>query len=146
MKQSIVIVFLLLQSLGAWAQEGLQVASLFDGRYKKNHNAIEVLVKGDKLASYHLTLFRSLTLKDEPKTFKEIERLVQADAEVAIDKEVGLLGQDLYYGFYCFAPLKKRNRYLYYRNASLKEGGEQEVTVVYMEGYATLDELKKMFK
>jgi hypothetical protein len=28
----------------------------------------------------------------------------------------------------------------------LKERGKSEVTTVYMEGYATMEELKKMFK
>jgi hypothetical protein len=146
MKQILWIIIALCHSCFIWSQEGLQVALLFDGPYKKKHNAIEVLVKGEQLSSYHLTLFRSLTIKNDPEAFKEIERCVKVDAKEAIDKEEGMLGQELYYGFYCFPPEKKQNRYLFYRNTYLKERGKSEVTTVYMEGYATMEELKKMFK
>ncbi len=146
MKRILWIIITLCHSLWVWSQEGLQVATLFDGPYKKKHNAIEVLVKGEQLSAYHLTLFRSLTIKDDSVAFKDIERCIQADAKKAIDKEEGMFGQELYYGFYCFPPQKEQNRYLFYRNASLKERGKPEVTTVYMEGYATMDELKKMFK
>ena len=48
---------------GLHAQEKLRSKVLFDGRYNNREGAVEVLVKGKKLAPYHLTLFRSLTLQ-----------------------------------------------------------------------------------
>ena len=38
-------------------------------------------------------------------------------------------------------------RYIFYRNTNAKKDAKSnEVTLVYMEGYATLDEIEKMFK
>lgn len=147
MKQMILwILFSCLAVPELWAQEGLNISRLFDGRYKQKANAIEVLVKGRKLKPYNLTLFQSLTVKGSPEEFRQIEELVTRDGQQATDKETGMIGGKLYYGFYRFAPLKDRHRYLFYRNSSLRKVESAEVTVVYMEGYATLEELKQMFK
>lgn len=129
-----------------YAQEGLNVGRLFDGRYQSDPNAIEVLVKGKKLEPYQLTLFRSLTVKNAPQAFEQIEKWVKQDGAQAIDKETGLIGGKLYYGFYRLPPKDRVYRYLFFRNSSLRKVEANEVTVVYMEGYATLEELKEMFK
>lgn len=130
------------------AQNGMHVETLFDGRFKHDNRAVEVLIKGKELKKYHLTLFRSLTLTDAPEFSDEIETLVCKDAETAVDKEVGKIGTQLYYGFYCFPPQNESYRYMFYRNSSVVPGGTKkpEVTVVYMEGQVTLEELKLMFK
>lgn len=147
MKQMIVwIVFSCLAAPELWGQEGLNVSRLFDGQYKQQTNAIEVLVKGRKLKPYNLTLFRSLTVKNSPKEFQQIEELVVQDGLQALDKETGMIGGKLYYGFYRLPPKGERYRYLFFRNSSLRKVESDEVTVVYMEGYATLEELKQMFK
>ena len=69
------------------------------------------------------------------------------DAQTAVDKEVGKVGKRLYYGFYCFPAQDDNYRYLFYRNAAVAPGSSKkmEVTVVYMEGKITLEELKRMF-
>lgn len=147
MKQTILwMVFSCLLMPRLWAQEGLDISRLFDGRYKQEPNAIEVLVKGRKLEPYKLTLFRSLTVRNAPEDFRQIEGWVTKDGLKAIDKETGMIGGKLYYGFYRFPPEKDRYRYLFYRNSSLRKVESNEVTVVYMEGYATFEELKQMFK
>lgn len=147
MKQMIVwIVFSCLAVPELWGQEGLYVSRLFDGQYKRQTNAIEVLVKGHKLEPYNLTLFRSLTVKNSPEEFQQIEELVVQDGLQALDKETGMIGGKLYYGFYRLPPKGERYRYLFFRNSSLRKVESDEVTVVYMEGYATLEELKQMFK
>lgn len=134
--------------LTATAQEGLQINSFFDKHYKEWKKATEVLVKGKQLKPYDLTLFRSITLKDLPEEALKIEACVMKDVEKAVDKEEGRIGERLYYGFYCLPPRYEMTyRYLFYRNTSVKKDARQdEVTLVYMEGYATLDELKRIFK
>lgn len=147
MRQTILwIVFFCLLVPRVWAQDGLNISRLFDGRYKQETNAIEVLVKGRKLEPYKLTLFRSLTVKNSPEEFQQIEELVTRDGRQALDKETGMIGGKLYYGFYRLPPKNERYRYLFFRNSSLRKVESDEVTVVYMEGYATLEELKRMFK
>lgn len=130
--------------LSLQAQEGLQVCPFFNSKA----NVTEVQVKGKELKPFNLTLFRSLTLKSHSEEAIKMEHSVLKDAEKAIDKEEGRIGGRLYYGFYCLKPTDKGcYRYLFYRNQALrKENKQEEVTLVYMEGYATLDELKRMFK
>ena len=122
-----------LLTLPLMAQKGLQVNTLFDGRFKKDHRAVEVLIKGKELKKYHLSLFRSITV---------------TNAKSAVDKEVGTIGNRLYYGFYCFSEEEGTFRYLFYRNTSVKPEREKlpEATVVYMEGQVTLEELKQLFQ
>lgn len=129
-----------------WAQEGLHIANLFNGQYKRKDNAIEVVVKGNKLERYRLKVFRSLTVKNDPKDFERIEKLVLQDEKNALSKETGHIGERLYYAFYCLPLRENHYRYIFYRNSSLREVEANELTLIYMEGNVTMDELKLMFK
>ncbi len=147
-RRLIILGVMMLVMLPLSAQKGMHVEALFDGRFKQDKRAVEVLIKGKELKKYRLTLFRSLTVTDAPALSKEIETLVSRDAEAAVDKEVGKVGTRLYYGFYCFPPEKESYRYLFYRNTSVLPDNTKkpEVTIVYMEGQVTLEELKQMFR
>lgn len=147
-RQTILSGILLLLALPLAAQQGMHVEELFDGRFKKDHRAVEVLIKGKELKKYHLTLFRSLTISNAPEVFEKMEALVRKDAVHAVDKEVGTISNRLYYGFYCFPSQNDTFRYLLYRNTAAKSGSEKqpEATLVYMEGKVTLEELKQMFQ
>lgn len=129
-----------------WAQEGLQIAGLFYGQYKRKDNAIEVVVKGSKLERYRLKVFRSLTVKDDPEDFERIEKLVEQDGKNALSKETGNIGGRLYYAFYCLPSKGNHYRYIFYRNSSLRKEEPNELTLIYMEGNVTMEELKMMFK
>lgn len=142
----IFLLFVVIGLLKAGAQEGLNISPLFDGRFNNNSNAIEVLVKGKKLAKYNLTLFRSLTLKNSPDQYRLIENMVMADGAKAVNKETGKVGSRLFYGFFQLPSKDDKNRYLFYRNNSLSRYKTDEITLVYMEGNTTIDELKNMFK
>ena len=142
----LIVVLMLGWVMEAKSQEGLQIAELFNGQYKRKDNAIEVVVKGNQLERYKLEVFRSLTIKNDPKDFERIEKLVEQDEKHAISKETGHIGERLYYAFYCFPPEKERFRYIFYRNSSLRKTESNELTLIYMEGNVTMDELKEMFK
>ena len=141
-----IIVLMLAFVVEGQSQTGLQIAELFNGAYKRKDNAIEVVVKGNQLKRYKLEVFRSLTVKNDPKDFERIEKLVEQDEKNAISKETGRIGERLYYAFYCFPSEKNHYRYLFYRNSSLRKTEPDELTLIYMEGNVTMDELKKMFK
>ena len=112
MKKVFTIITLMLAFVvEAQSQTSLQIAELFNGSYKRKDNAIEVVVKGNQLKRYKLEVFRSLTIKNDPKDFERIEKLVEQDEKHAISKETGHIGERLYYAFYCFSPQKGRFRY-----------------------------------
>ena len=142
----IIVILMFAWVVEAWSQEGLYIAELFNGQYKRNDNAIEVIVKGNQLERYRLKVFRSLTVKNDPKDFERIEKLVLQDEKNAINKETGHIGQRLYYAFYCLPSKKNHYCYIFYRNSSLRKVEDNELTLIYMEGNVTLDELKAMFK
>ena len=147
MKRIFIIIILMFGWLmEGWSQEGLHIDELFNGQYKRKDNAIEVVVKGNQLERYKLEVFRSLTIKNDPKDFERIEKLVEQDEKHAISKETGHIGERLYYAFYCLPPEKERFRYIFYRNSSLRKTESNELTLIYMEGNVTMDELKDMFK
>ena len=141
-----IIVLMLALVMEGQSQTGLQIAELFNGQYKRKDNAIEVVVKGNQLERYKLKVFRSLTVKNDPKDFERIEKLVEQDEKNAISKETGRIGERLYYAFYCFPSEKEHYRYIFYRNSSLRKTESNELTLIYMEGNVTMDELKIMFK
>ena len=76
-----------------------------------------------------------------------IEQLVRNDTRLAADKETGLKAGRLYYGFYRLPPLSKKplNRYIFYRNNALGKGGKPTLTLIYMEGTASIEDLRKTF-
>ena len=141
-----IIVLMLALVMEGQSQTGLQIAELFNGQYKRKDNAIEVVVKGNQLERYKLKVFRSLTVKNDPTDFERIEKLVEQDEKNAISKETGRIGERLYYAFYCFPSEKEHYRYIFYRNSSLRKTESNELTLIYMEGNVTMDELKTMFK
>ena len=106
-------------SLNVSAQSGLNIARLFDGRYHKNKDATEVLMKGRQLNAYKLSLFRSLTLGPQSGNA----------------------------AFYQLPSRGKTHRYIFYSNSGAGRGtAASKITLIYMEGTATLSELKRTFK
>lgn len=148
MKRFYLTLFALMLVLSMQAQEGLLINAFFDKEYQRQEQVTEVLVKGKKLKPYNLTLFRSITLKNAPDKAIEIEERLLKDAENAVEMNSASIGKRLYFGFYCLPPrANDKLRYIFYRNTSAKKDAQRdEVALVYMEGYATLDEIEKMFK
>ena len=127
------------------AQKNMNISSLFDGKERAKYGFSAVIIEGKSLKKYNLTQFKSVTTT-KAQLFDELEGMVENDSKNAIDKECGYINDKLYYGFYQFKPRDGKYRYIFYRNSSLRDDEPDEVTIVYMEGYPTLEELKKMFR
>ena len=140
MKRILLIVTLLVVSVSTMlAQKGLSVAEQFDGSKPYFATATRVWVEGSELKRYNLTLYKSITVKDNA------DAAVKQDAHKAVSKEMGHLKGRLFYAFLCLNGSRGSNRYVFYRNSLLSEGGKNEVTLVYMEGQVTMSQLKEMF-
>ena len=127
------------------AQENMGISPLFEGKERGKYGFSAVVIEGKSLKKYNLTQFKSVTTTNV-QLFHELETIVESDGKNAIDKECGYINGKLYYGFYQFRPVKEKYRYIFYRNSSLRDDEPDEVTIVYMEGYPTLEELKNMFR
>lgn len=136
-------------SLQAMAQSGLHVEKLFDGRFRKHPNAVEIVVTGKSANELRLTTYRSVVLTGESDMISEIEALVVKDGLKSVaHKEVSYRGGKVYYAFYTLKPLSKKiNRYLFYLNENLNvENPKDRVTIIYMDGWADADYIKGLIK
>ena len=76
-----------------------------------------------------------------------IESLVVKDGAQAIDKEVEYRNGQLYYGFYTMPKSKRSNRYIFFLNQNLaRKSPKNIVTLIYMEGGASADKIKKLIR
>lgn len=144
------IITLLLSALAllpAAAQKGLAVDDLFGGRYRNRVDVVETLLRGKSLKGYGLTLFRSLAMPAAGRDALLVERKVCADVADAVEKEAGYKKGRLYYGFFRLKPRGKGapQRFIFYRNNELRDDRKPELTLIYMEGTASMEELRRTF-
>ncbi len=145
-RTTIIILTCLLTSIAAMAQNGLNINRLFDGRYKKAAGATEIIVTGVQAREIGLTVYHSISVTDKTQA-EIIENLVVKDGAQAVDKEVEYRSGQLYYGFYTMRKSKRDNRYIFYLNQNLaRKSPKNIVTLIYMEGLATPDEIKKLIR
>ncbi len=146
---NILAVIFVLAWMPALAQSDLNISTLFDGQFRDDKNAVETIITGDPLLEYDLNYYHSLSISKEPDKVDIIEPLVTKDGAKAVDKEVSYRGGKLYYAFYTLPPVKSKsgirnNRYLFYLNQYAV--GRDGVTLIYMSGTASGEQVKKMLK
>lgn len=127
----------------------LHISQFMSNDRKRNTEGTkELYVSGKKLAPYDLIFYHSFTLTDKSKyeaLAKKMETAVRADGKTAADREIVEIGGRLYYAVITLTPREDINRYIFYKDTTLKGAGK-EVIVVYMEGKATVSEIEKKFK
>ena len=144
MRCLLLAVFLSLVAIPLRAQDGLNINSLFDGRYRANPAASETIIQGSRLSRYDLKNYHALTLTGVPDAAYEIERLVSKDGAKALSREVSYKQGRLYYGFYRLASHNGLRRYLFYLNQHLKGGNK--IILIYLDGDADTEAIKRMLK
>ena len=145
MKRLIFIILCTISVLIASAQD-LHVNDCFSDNILDNKCVTAVKVKGERLDAYKLSTFRSITITDNQHLATWVRKCVAHDASLANDREEGVKNGVLQYGFYVFRKSGKKYSYIFYRNNNPGKSSITDVTLVYMEGKATLSELKQMFK
>lgn len=73
-----------------------------------------------------------------------LEEFVEADLAAAVDRETVYRSGHLYYAFLSLPQSSKLNRYVLYLNQTL--AGGNRIILIYMEGQADADLIKKMLK
>lgn len=145
-RTTIIILTCLLTTMAAMAQTGLNINRLFDGRYKKATGTTEIIVTGSQAHEIGLTVYHSVSVTDKTQA-EIIENLVVKDGAQAVDKEVEYRNGQLYYGFYTMKKMKSNNRYIFYLNQNLaRKSPKNVVTLIYMEGRASANEIKKLIR
>ena len=134
---------LLLTSGAAFAQRGLNSNAIFRGRVIPSERMVRTEVRGSSMTTYKLDFYRSVRFQVDKKTALEVAALVKADAEAAISAETEMTGDLLTYALVQPAQRGKVHRYLCYQ--ARPEGPAWIITILYLEGSATLEDLRSMF-
>lgn len=130
----------------ALAQDGLEIGQLFSGSLDSDRDAVIVYLSGDALKGYNLTLFRSLDYHCNEQNVYQIERMVLSDSRKAGSREITRRNGHVTDAYLQFNLSKEGHKgYLFYRVRQAGSGKPYKLNVVYMEGKATLDQLKKRF-
>ena len=137
------ILALLLSSGAAFAQRGLSCNAIFRGRVISSDRMIRTEVRGSSMTTYKLDFYRSVQFQVDEKEALEVAALVKADADAAVSAETEVIGKLLTYALIQPAQRGKTPRYLCYQ---ARPGGPAWViTILYLEGTATLEDLRSMF-
>lgn len=153
MKRMILIAIGLFATLTVLAQSGFQVNPVFDGKLVPKSRMEETFIEGSQLSPYKLRVFRSVKFTVTESEFSEIQTRLLEDARGAADRQTDYAGGKLCYAVLRF-PVKVRStrndislvdgsKYLCLQAA--RKGDGYQVTLVYMSGDATLDDLKTIF-
>ena len=137
--RTVLIVLLLGFSAHAVAQQGLQIASVFQ-RYGKEKGVTMVELSNEMLDAYQMTLYKSLVFKDVGEALPTILRSLETDKKKAKKvKEVVSSGQ-IQSGYYQLPQLKEDiNRFILF-----KTGKKGSATLIYIEGELDADDLITM--
>ncbi len=128
----------------ASAQKDLQVGAIFDGKVIPPKVMKETFIKSAQLDPFNLEQYRSVSFTGDDKVLEEVTRRVLADAENATDHEIHMNKGKLVYAILTFVEANRDNRFICYQCVS--KDGKNSITLVYMHGPATLDDLKRLFK
>ena len=134
-----IILLLTVASGMARAQQGLQIASVFQ-KYGKQKGVTMVELSNEMLETYQMTLYKSLVFKDVNDALPTILRCLEADKKKAKKvKEVVSNGQ-IKSGYYQLPQLKEDvNRFILF-----KTGKKDSATLIYIEGELDADDLITM--
>lgn len=145
MKRLLTIVSFIVFAAGvASAQEGLFVEDLFEGKVVASKQMKRTFISGSKLHPYGLDTYKSISFQVGETLYGAVERLVLNDAEGVEDKTTEYDGDHLTYAIICLPKTNTGlNRFLCFQ--AKPDEKNWDVTVVYLRGTATVEDLDKMF-
>lgn len=135
---------LVVATLGAYAQEGLNVAPYFSDSYATNADVTMISLSGKQLEGKGLTKYKSVSVTGNPLLADKISAAVSKDGIKAKSKEVSYKEGQLYFGFYSLGGSGSHRKYLLYLNR--RPVGKEKTTLIYIEGSLDDEAVKKMIK
>ena len=130
--------------LSAKAQKGLQIDTLFSGKLVDMSMVTESIVSGKKLIPYKLDYFRSVRFMADEKQISKVAQWIKNDAQMSEEQDMESENGRLVYALLKLPRRMEKNRYVGYQVKRIN--GKDYVTVVYLEGAATVKDLKVIFK
>ena len=134
-----IILLLTVASGMARAQQGLQIASVFQ-KYGKQKRVTMVELSNEMLETYQMTLYKSLVFKDVEEALPTILNCLDADKKKAKKVKEVVAGGQIQSGYYQLPQLKEDvNRFILF-----KTGKKGSATLIYIEGELDADDLVTM--
>jgi hypothetical protein len=134
-----IILLLTVASGMARAQQGLQIASVFQ-KYGKQNGVTMVELSNEMLETYQMTLYKSLVFKDVEEALPTILNCLDADKKKAKKVKEVVAGGQIQSGYYQLPQLKEDvNRFILF-----KTGKKGSATLIYIEGELDADDLVTM--
>ena len=134
-----IILLLTVASGMARAQQGLQIASVFQ-KYGKQKGVTMVELSNEMLETYQMTLYKSLVFKDVEEALPTILNCLDADKKKAKKVKEVVAGGQIQSGYYQLPQLKEDvNRFILF-----KTGKKGSATLIYIEGELDGDDLVTM--
>ncbi|MCR5244175.1 MAG: DUF6108 family protein [Bacteroidales bacterium] len=134
----------LLLSTVAFAQKGLNCYPVFQGKIVPWKNMIVTEARGHTISEYRLSYYRGVSFKASDELAAKVASLVEQDAARALVKESEKVEGLLTYALVQPKSEGSINRYVCYQARKVEDGWM--LTLMYLEGPATLDDLKNMFE
>lgn len=134
----------------ATAQEGLHINEVFEGKLLDKEEMQESLVKGENLAPYNLKVLHMLKFSAGSDDRARVDRLFCQDMQQRISDDDSNMEMESRDGFIYYAIVQLTNtrkglhRYICYQCRDKSD--YYLITLVYMEGKASLADLRKTFK
>ena len=128
----------------AFAQRGLNCYPVFRGKIVPAKRMIVTEARGESMATYKLDYYHSVQFQVDEETAKKVAELIQADAADAQSAQTEMTGELLTYALIQPTPFARVRRYLCYQARPV--GAAWIITILYLEGSATLDDLRSMFE
>ena len=145
MKRLLSCIVILLLFLGtARAQRGLHCYPVFRGKVIPAKRMIETEVRSESMATYKLEYYHSVQFQVDEATAMKVAQLIQSDAEASEYSEKEYAGELLTYALVQPKPFARVRRYLCYQ--ARPAGPAWIITILYLEGSATLEDLRSMFE
>ena len=134
-----IILLLTVASGMARAQQGLQIASVFQ-KYGKQKGVTMVELSNEMLETYQMTLYKSLVFRDVEEALPTILNCLDADKKKAKKVKEVVAGGQIQSGYYQLPQLKEDvNRFILF-----KTGKKGSATLIYIEGELDADDLVTM--
>lgn len=133
------ITLLLMSAASAVAQQGVQIATVFQ-KYGKEKGVTMVELSNEMLETYQMNLYKSLVFKDAEKALPTILRCLEADKKKAKKVKEVVSGGKIQSGYYQLPQIKEDiNRFILF-----KTGKKGAATLIYIEGELDADDLITM--
>ena len=139
------IILLLLFTSGAFAQRHLNCYPVFQGEVVPGKQMVVTEVRGSSMSTYKLDYYRGVTFQADTLLARKVAALVGADVSAAESAETEIVGEMLTYALVQPKTRGRIHRYLCYQARSTTYGG-WIITLLYLEGSATLEDLRSMFE